>query len=418
MRTALIYDNTAVPAANATGGRGKLRVRVDLGSEAEPAGGAAVRITDPESGRILEETFTDGEGLTGGIELDAPPLDYSLEYGSPRPFNQYDLEVAMEGTDGAYVENVQIYPSADAEQRVTLSTRSPDDISIPYPALWGVFPPKIPEAEVKPLPYPDDLAVLPEPVVPSVVTVHAGRPSDASAPNYTVGFRDYIANVASSEIYATWPRETIKANVYAILSFTLNRVYTEWYRSRGYRFTITNSTAFDQSFTYGRTLYREITSVVNEIFTGYVSRPGLSQPLFTQYCDGKRVNRAGWLSQWGSKELGDRGFSALNILRSYYGGDVVIRQAARVEGTPSSYPGVLSRGSRGNGVRTVQSQLNAVSRSYPAIGRLSVDGIFGPLTEKSVREFQRIFGLTVDGVVGPATWYELSRIYTAVENLA
>ena len=412
------YNYNTEPVVNTTGGTGKLRVRVDLGNAASPAGGARVRVTDPENGRTEEELVTDGEGLTPEIELAAPPYEYSQEYGNPRPFNQYDLEVELEGTDGALIENVQIYPDAAAEQRVTLSPRSPDEVVIPYPALWGDFPPKIPEAEVKPLPFPDGTAVLPEPVVPSVIIVHAGRPSDSSAPNYTVNFRDYIANVASSEIYATWPRETIKANVYAILSFTLNRVYTEWYRSRGYGFTITNSTAYDQSFTYGRTLYKEITSVVNEIFTTYISRPGLNQPLFTQYCDGRRVNRAGWLSQWGSKELGDRGFSALNILKNYYGGNIVLRQAARVEGVPFSYPGLLTRGSRGRGVRTLQDQLNVVSRSYPSIARLSVDGIFGPATERSVREFQRIFGLSVDGKVGPATWYELSRVYTAVAGLA
>lgn len=412
------YNYNNEPVDNVTGGKGLLRVRVDFGSAALPAEGARISVTDPESGETLEEMVTDSEGNADAVELDAPPLEYSEQFGGPRPFNQYDLSVTLSGTDGAFVENVQIYPSVTAQQRVALTPRLPGDILIPYPALWGEFPPKIPEAEVKQLPFSDDLAVLPRPVVPSVVIVHAGRPADASAPNYTVNFRDYIANVASSEIYATWPRETIKANVYAILSFTLNRVYTEWYRSRGYNFTITNSTAYDQSFTFGRTLYSEITSVVNEIFTTYVSRPGLSQPLFTQYCDGRRVMRDGWLSQWGSKELGDRGFSALNILRSYYGGDVVLRQAERVEGVPMSYPGALTRGSRGAGVRTVQSQLNTVARSYPAIGRLAVDGVFGPLTEASVRQFQRIFGLTVDGIVGPATWYELSRIYTAVAGLA
>lgn len=312
---------------------------------------------------------------------------------------------------------MQIYPGTVAVQRVSLTPEG-GDLLIPYPTLWGDYPPKIPEAEVKQLPFADGLAVLPEPAVPDVITVHAGVPSDRGAPDYTVGFRDYIKNVASSEIYASWPKAALEANVLAILSFTMNRIYTEWYRSRGYSFTITSSTAYDQSFNYGRSIYTEISDVVDRLFTSYIVRDGMTQPLFTQYCDGIKVSRAGWLSQWGSKALADRGYTSMQILQSYYGYGISIKQAKRTDTVPLSFPGVLARGSRGDAVKTVQTQLNAVARSYPAIPRLEVDGIYGPLTAESVRAFQRIFGQDVTGRVNYPTWYELSRVYTAVEKLA
>lgn len=407
-----MIDYNTEPVENVSGGEGTLRVKVNIGEAGEPFDGATVRVIDPETGTIIAEEVTDAEGNTAEIALEAPPFENAQEYGGPRPFNQYDLTV-----NDVSIENVQIYARTSAFQEVIVIPET-ENVVIPYPTLWGDFPPKIPESEIKTLPFPDNLAVLPEPVVPDFITVHAGVPSNASAPNYTVGFRDYIKNVASSEIYASWPRAALEANVLAILSFTLNRVYTEWYRSRGYDFTITNSTAYDQSFTYGRNIYREISEVVDELFTTYVSRRGVAQPLFTQYCDGIEVRRDGWLSQWGSKDLADRGFSALQILRNYYGGDISLRQATRVEGVPLSFQGVLEVGSRGDAVRMIQSQLNAISRNYPAISRLAVDGIYGPLTSASVSEFQRIFGLDITGRVNFPTWYEISRVYTAVERLA
>ena len=407
-----MIDYDTQPVENTGGGEGLLRVKVNAGAPGVPFKGAQVVVSDPDTGEELIRETTDAEGLIPESALPAPPFTNAQEYGGARPFNQYDLRVG-----NALIENVQIYARTTALQEVTL-TADASGVVIPYPALWGDYPPKIPEAEIKALPFGDNYAVLPEPVVPEYIPVHAGVPSNASAPNYTVGFRDYVKNVASSEIYASWPRAAIEANVLAILSFTLNRVYTEWYRSRGYSFTITNSTAYDQSFTFGRNVYREISEAVDELFTTYISRSGVAQPLFAQYCDGVEVRRDGWLSQWGSKSLADRGFTALQILRSYYGGDVSLRQARRVEGVPLSFPGVLGRGSRGDGVRTVQRQLNAISRNYPAIGRLAVDGVYGPLTEAAVRQFQRIFGQDVTGRVNFPTWYEISRVYTAVERLA
>lgn len=203
------------------------------------------------------------------------------------------------------------------------------------------------------------------------------------------------------------------------MSFTLNRVYTEWYPSKGYPFTITTSTAYDQKFIYGRNIFESISNAVDSVFTNYITRPDIIQPLFTQYCDGKRVTCPGWLSQWGSKSLGDQGYSALNILRYYYGYDITLDTAERVEGVPASYPGTpLRNGDSGPNVRIIQSQLKRIRQNYPAIPDLAVDGIFGRGTEASVRKFQSIFNLAPDGVVGKGTWYRLSQIYTAVSGIA
>ena len=351
------------------------------------------------------------------IALITPPIEYSLQYGLPRPFNQYDVQVIYQDYQSVYISNVQLFPEQTAIQNVLLLP-SYNAIDIPYPTLWGTYPPKIPESEVKKLPLPTGQIVLPEPVVPSLITVHEGRPEDSSASNYTVGFKDYIKNVASCEIYSTWPREAIKANVFAILSFTLSRVYTEWYRGKGYGFTITNSTAFDQAFSFGRNIFDEISEVVDEIFTTYISRPDLVQPLFTQYCDGKRVKRAGWLSQWGSKELADQGLNALQILKTYYGSDIVLKQAKKVEGIPLSFTNVLKIGSTGDAVKTIQQQLNTISNNYPLIKKVVVDGVYGASTAEAVRTFQQIFDLPETGEVNFPTWYSISNIFVAISKLA
>ena len=319
--------------------------------------------------------------------------------------------------DNIKVTGVQVYENTVSLQNLFFPGQN-DDIKIPDPAIMGGQPEKIPESEIKRLPDAGGTVVLPEPVVPGQVIVHAGVPSDRSAKNYTLNFTDYIKNVASSEIYATWPREALKANIIAIISFTLNRVYTEWYRGKGYDFTITSSTAYDQAFTYGRNIFSEISDVVDEVFNLYITRPDYTQPLFAQYCDGRRVKRSGWLSQWGSKELADKGYTAMRILQSYYGRDIVLRQARRVEGVPVSFSGTLSVGSRGNAVRTIQQQLNAISVNFPLIPKLAVDGIFGPKTRQSVRTFQQIFRLPETGTVDFSTWYRISDIYVAVRKLA
>lgn len=402
---------------NTSGGLGYLQVNTFFQGVGSPIQGATVRVFNSDTKSIVSESQTDAQGQVKNIALITPPIEYSLQYGLPRPFNQYDVQVIYQDYQSAYISNVQLFPEQTAIQNVLLLP-SYNDIDIPYPTLWGTYPPKIPESEVKRLPLPTGQVVLPEPVVPSLITVHEGRPEDSSASNYTVGFKDYIKNVASCEIYSTWPREAIKANVFAILSFTLSRVYTEWYRGKGYGFTITNSTAFDQAFSFGRNIFDEISEVVDEIFTTYISRPDLVQPLFTQYCDGKRVKRAGWLSQWGSKELADQGLNALQILKTYYGSDIVLKQAKKVEGIPLSFTNVLKIGSTGDAVKTIQQQLNAISNNYPLIKKVVVDGVYGASTAEAVRTFQQIFDLPETGEVNFPTWYSISNIFVAISKLA
>ena len=402
---------------NTSGGLGYLQVNTFFQGVGSPAQGATVRVFNSDTKSIVSESQTDAQGQVKNIALITPPIEYSLQYGLPRPFNQYDVQVIYQDYQSVYISNVQLFPEQTAIQNVLLLP-SYNAIDIPYPTLWGTYPPKIPESEVKRLPLPTGQVVLPEPVVPSLITVHEGRPEDSSASNYTVGFKDYIKNVASCEIYSTWPREAIKANVFAILSFTLSRVYTEWYRGKGYGFTITNSTAFDQAFSFGRNIFDEISEVVDEIFTTYISRPDLVQPLFTQYCDGKRVKRAGWLSQWGSKELADQGLNALQILKTYYGSDIVLKQAKKVEGSPLSFTNVLKIGSTGDAVKTIQQQLNTISNNYPLIKKVVVDGVYGASTAEAVRTFQQIFDLPETGEVNFPTWYSISNIFVAISKLA
>ena len=402
---------------NTSGGLGYLQVNTFFQGVGSPAQGATVRVFNSDTKSIVSESQTDAQGQVKNIALITPPIEYSLQYGLPRPFNQYDVQVIYQDYQSVYISNVQLFPEQTAIQNVLLLP-SYNAIDIPYPTLWGTYPPKIPESEVKKLPLPTGQIVLPEPVVPSLITVHEGRPEDSSASNSTVGFKDYLKNVASCEIYSTWPREAIKANVFAILSFTLSRVYTEWYRGKGYGFTITNSTAFDQAFSFGRNIFDEISEVVDEIFTTYISRPDLVQPLFTQYCDGKRVKRAGWLSQWGSKELADQGLNALQILKTYYGSDIVLKQAKKVEGIPLSFTNVLKNGSTGDAVKTIQQQLNTISNNYPLIKKVVVDGVYGASTAEAVRTFQQIFDLPETGEVNFPTWYSISNIFVAISKLA
>ncbi|MBO5281120.1 MAG: peptidoglycan-binding protein, partial [Clostridia bacterium] len=255
--------------------------------------------------------------------------------------------------------------------------------------------------------------------IPENITVHLGLPSDRSAPNVTVSFIDYIKNVASSEIYPTWPESALRANIYAQISYALNRVYTEYYRSRGYDFDITSTTQFDQTFIYGRDIFSNVGEIVDEVFNDYIVRQGSVEPLFAAYCNGTTVMCNG-LSQWGSVALAEEGLTPYEILQYYYGDDINIVFNAPTDRNLPSYPGrPLRRGDSSQDVLTIQRQLNRIGRNYPAIGRINdPDGIFGQDTENAVKNFQRIFNLTQDGVVGKATWYKIKSIWAAVKRLA
>lgn len=372
--------------------------------------------------RQIEQITTNDLGETERIELPAPPLEYSEQPDEPRPYTDYNFEISAPNYEPVFIEGAQILPDVTAVQPVSMnplatSNEPQEDINIPDHTLYGDYPPKIPEDEVKPMDESGEI-VLSRVVLPEYVVVHDGVPSNSSAPNYYIRYTDYIKNVASSEIYATWSDNTIYANVLAIMSFTLNRVYTEWYRNQGYNFTITSSTAYDQKFMYGRNIYENISQIVDSIFNNFVSRPGIRQPLFTSYCNGTTVTCSG-LSQWGSKYLGDEGYTPIEILRYYYGNNVYINSTDYVSGVPSSWPGSnLSRGSRSDKVRQMQEQLNRISQNYPLIPKVSVDGIYGPGTEEAVKVFQKVFGLPQTGVVDFPTWYKISQIFVGVSRIS
>lgn len=378
-----------------------------------------------EPDRILEQIQTDGNGQTATIDLDAPPVEYSLnENQLVQPYSEYTIEVNAEGYEPEVVSGVQILSGIKAMSRiemtplVTTSENNNNPISIGPHTLYGDYPPKIAESETKPVTGSGEI-VLSRVVVPEYVIVHDGPPSDSSANNYYERYRDYIKNVASSEIYATWPRATIEANVLAIMSFTLNRVYTEWYRNKGYDFTITSSTAYDHKYIHGRNIFDTIDRVVDELFANYLSRPNVIQPILTQYCDGKRVSCPQWMRQWESKTLGDRGYTPIEILRYFYGDSMYINIADEISGIPASWPGSdLSVGSSGNKVRQLQEQLTRISQDYPYIPAVSADGVYGQATADAVRRFQDVFGLPQTGVVDYPTWYKISEIYVGVSRIA
>ncbi len=397
---------------------GSLKVEVYDATIAKPVVGASVIVSMPNTGNVIEELFTDNSGQTPIIQLPAPPEIYSLEeFSDQKPYSEYNLLISAEGYRDENVTGVQIFAGSIALQKVFLG-RGLQDITVTPPVLWGDYPEKIPEEEVKELPPETGFVVLDRVVIPEIVVVHSGVPG-SNAQNYYVPYKDYIKNVTSSEIYSTWPVEAIKANVLAINSFTLNRVFTEWYRNRGYDFTITNSTRYDQYFSYGRTIYESISNIVDDLFTTYIKREGQRQPLFAQYCDGKNVQCPGWMTQWGSAQLAEQGLSAIEILRHFYGNDIYLAEAEKVTGIPISYPGEpLTLGSSGEDVRTIQRQLNAIANTYSAIPKIRVDGVYGNNTRAAVEAFQQIFDLPVTGVVDFATWYDISQLYVAIEQLA
>lgn len=415
---------------------GYLSISVINASNNRPIQNALVNVygmndQQESTGIVLENLRTDESGQVRNLTLDAPNIEYSLQPSNVKPYSEYIVEVIVQGFETVQIRGTQILPAVEALQNVPIGSPNTTNrksrkrqteviYDIAAHTLWGNYPPKIPESSLKPLSAPTGFVVLDEPVVPEFIVVHDGLPEDTSAENYWVPFREYIKNVASSEIYSTWPDQTIYANVIAIISFTLNRVFTEWYRNKGYNFTITSSTAYDHKYIHNRNIFDNISVIVDEVFNTFIKRPPTArQPLLAQYCDGKKSQCPDQMTQWGSKDLGDQGMSYDEILRYFYGDNIVFSQANVVSGVPVSFPGfTLQLGSNNSYVRTIQNQLNAISNSYPAIEKVSEDGVFGPSTEASVKKFQEVFNLPQTGVVDFKTWYAISRIYVATTKIA
>ena len=403
--------------------QGKFQINVITIIGNRPVTGAKVRVyVSGNPDNVLYELLTNQSGMTDELELETPDIAYSISPSEPQPYAEYTVDVTAKGYEPAEVSSNELLPDTTAILTVRMTPIKENDkftrIVIPPHTLFGNYPPKIAEPEIVDSAETGEI-VLNRVVIPEYIIVHDGVPTDPTAQNYWVRYRDYIKNVASCEVYATWTDAAIRANVLAIMSFTLNRVYTEFYRNQGYDFTITSSTAFDHKFVYGRNIYDTISQIVDEMFGSYLARPGIKQPILTQYCDGERVSCPNWMSQWGSQDLGKRGYSTSEILRYYYGDTLYIATAGEVSGVPSSYPGYdLEIGSYGESVLTIQEQLNTISESYPAIPRVSEDGIYGTSTSNAVKIFQSIFNLPQTGVVDYRTWYRISEIYVAVTRIA
>ena len=401
-----------------------LKVSVFTADGTRPAENALVKISyTGESGQTIEEVRTDSSGQIPVLDVKTPPLEYSMEPSEQQPYAEYTVQVEAEGFENSEIAGIQVLPSVRAEQPVRIAFQVGAEFErlvIGPHTLWGEYPPKIEEAEVKPVGESGEI-VLSRVVIPEYVVVHDGPVNDTTAQDYYVRYKDYIKNVASSEIYATWPDDTIRANILAIIFFTLNRVYTEWYRNKGKDFTITSSTAYDHKWIRGRNIFDSISRIVDELFENYLSRPDVRQPILTQYCDGRQVQckDRGWMTQWGSKSLGDRGYSPIEILRYFYGNDIYINVAEGISGIPLSWPGYdLNIGATGNKVRQIQEQLNVIAEAYPAIPKVGVDGIYGEQTKAAVRKFQNIFGLSETGITDYSTWYKIQEIYVAVSRIA
>ncbi|MEF9940032.1 MAG: peptidoglycan-binding protein [Clostridium sp.] len=399
-------------------------LRVDVVNEENnfPISGADVTIAYTDGGMPEEVLQTNNSGQTASLALRTPPVALSLQSGTVKPYADYNVFITADGFEPLAIKGTEVLSGVTAIQParmipLSIAAGQQENIYIPDHTLYGMYPPKIAEAEIKPVNESGEI-VLSRVVVPQTIIVHDGVPTDASAKDYYVPYRDYIKNVASSEIYATWPQATIIANVLAIMSFTLNRVYTEWYRNQGYDFTITSSTAFDHKWIFGRDIFDTIAVIVDDIFDNYLARPGVKQPILTQYCDGKRVSCPNWMTQWGSCSLGEQGYDPIEILRYYYGNDMYVNTAEMIAGIPASFPGELTIGSSGAKVKQLQEQLDIIAGIYTAIPGVSPDGIYGPATAASVKKFQSVFGLPQTGVTDFATWYKISHIYVGITRIA
>ena len=400
---------------------GYLTMQARTAHDALPLSGVHVTVLDDEQNRIYELT-TDESGETRKVPLETMDKSYSQnENFTGTPYVTYNVSAQAEGFESVYVADIPIFDGESASLPLVLVPMQgqgrngmPTEITVGAPAVSM-------EGEREPEGFfqgAESEQVLRQVAVPNPITVHLGTP-DAAASNVQVSFPDYVKNVASSEIYPTWPESALRANIYAIITFALNRIYTEWYRAKGYSFDITNSTAYDQAFIYGRPIYDSISRIVDEIFNEYVRRQGQQAPYFTSFCNGTTTTCRG-MSQWGTVTLADQGYTPIRILRYYYPDDVEIAQTNIITNMLASYPGTpLKAGSTGLDVQTIQTYLKRIRQNYPAIPAITdAVGSFGDSTRAAVTKFQSIFGLAADGIVGKSTWYKLSSLYTAVTRLA
>ena len=396
---------------------GYLQVRITT-QAILPVVNAQIIITEADTSLLLEQktVYTNQDGLTTFIELETVPKELSLdEDNMDLPYRTYNMFVYADGYIQAEALGVNIFDGQLTLQSIDLLARPTNFGSDFELASDREEPHKL--YRVGDHNQQGGARVLQRVVIPETITVHLGAPN-SNARNVVVPFIDYLKSVASSEIYPTWPEQALRANIYAQISFVLNRIFTEWYPSRGYDFNITNSPSYDQKYVHKRSTFESTDAIVEEIFNEYLVKTGRIDPFFAEYCDGRSVTCNG-LSQWGSKADAERGMSAIAILRKYYGNDINIVESNNIAPIPVSYPGTpLREGATGESVRVLQAQLNRIAGDYPSIPKVNVDGVFGSGTTAAVRRFQQIFDLTADGVVGKRTWYKISYIYVSVKRLA
>ncbi|MGL4850686.1 MAG: peptidoglycan-binding protein [Clostridium sp.] len=389
------------------------------------------------NGSRVFKGFTNNEGFIDNISLSAPDISLSFKPNS-LPYGIYTIGISKAGYNNLIIKGVQIFPNVKSCQCCPLTKTSTKPITetitidehkqvtgsnskkqnaISKNDKYYCDPNVIATLIKKNQKNTKNKRILNKVVVPATITVHAGSPYDSSAPNYTLPFVDYIKNVASSELYSTWNSSCLMANIYCIVSFVLNRIYTEWYPSHGDNFDITNDTAYDQAFVYGRTTYSSIDTIVDKQFSSFIQIQNTNYPMFAEFCNGTSVTCPGWLSQWGSQYLAQQGYYPYEILTYYYGSDINLVVAPDVADDPRSYPGrPLIIGSTGPNVVKKQKQINRIAQNFPLIPTLATDGIFGPLTSNSVKVYQGVFNLPQTGIIDYATWYSMSRVYTSVMN--
>lgn len=400
---------------------GYLTIQARTAHDALPLSGVRVSVFDDEQNRIYELT-TDENGETRRVALETMDKSYSQnENFTGTPYITYNVFAQAEGFEPVSVVDIPIFDGESAHLPLVLVPMQGRERGQTQTQVTVGAPAVTMEGEREPegfLQSGESSQVLRQVAIPNPITVHLGAP-DSYASNVQVSFPDYVKNVASSEIYPTWPENALRANIYAIITFALNRVYTEWYRAKGYPFDITNSTAYDQAFIYGRPIYDSISRIVDEIFNEYVRRQGQEAPYFTSFCNGTTTTCRG-MSQWGTVTLANLGYSPLRILLYYYPDDVEIAETNIITNELSSYPGSPLRiGSTGLDVQTIQTWLGRIRQNYPAIPVITdASGTFGDSTRAAVRKFQSIFGLSADGIVGKSTWFKISSLYTAVTRLA